>query len=166
MEPQWWASHLAFLNHWSLVSVAMVTGAAGGLVRHMVDRDWPSPDHRLDRRIIKDIAIGVCGGVLLVEGSRVPPLFLGLIGGYAGATLIIKRVDEYVGLKPWYNKTDKAYKEGFEQAKAEAEAMRAELDKLLKGGNVNGGTGDGGSERSEPTAIDGGPASRDDATDD
>lgn len=88
----------------SSANLAWSLGAGGGLFRHMVQNKgivWP---HRITAKLgrpgfspglLQDIVIGAGAGIVMVKGASVPDL--AILGGFAGAALLQRKISELLG---------------------------------------------------------------------
>ncbi len=159
------------MSHWTLVEMALAVGALGGLLRHIYDHGgiyfphciyeenpgskgaqqrrclhWPNGVHL---GFLYELALGAGGGLVLVEGSRVPPIVLAIVGGFAGVALLVKKVDELLGRNKVYTEVDETYKTAYSELEAFANKL---IEDSPEGGGVNGGHHDGSEDQPEPTA--------------
>ena len=81
------------------VDIAVAVGAAGGLVGHIVRNHGIETPARLEKSsppgldlgVIRDLMLGVGGGIVFVEGASSPPIVLALIGGFVAVLWATRR---------------------------------------------------------------------------
>ena len=81
------------------LEIGIVAGAGGGFVGHIAQNHGIEPPQRLrqpsapglDLGVIRDVLLGLGGGIVLVEGAGSPPIVLGLVGGYLAVLWAARR---------------------------------------------------------------------------